>query len=79
MKTAISIDNDLLHQADETEKEMGLTHSKLFAVAVDDFLKRQRALRMLRDLNAVYAGEKTDQHLLLGMKAVTRRAIRDRW
>ncbi|MGH9625047.1 MAG: hypothetical protein ACRD6B_03425 [Bryobacteraceae bacterium] len=40
MKTAISVDDKLLQQADETAKRMGLSRSRFFALAVDDFLQR---------------------------------------
>jgi len=38
MKTAISIDDGLLQEADETARLMGLSRSRLFALAVGDFL-----------------------------------------
>ncbi len=40
MKTTISIDDGLLQAADETARLMGLSRSRLFALAVDDFLQR---------------------------------------
>src|SRR5437899_1424070 len=50
MKTAISIDDGLLQEADETARLMGLSRSRLFSVAVGDFLKRQREEQMLHRL-----------------------------
>src|ERR1700720_4089982 len=47
MKTAISIDEALLREADETARLMGLSRSRLFALAVVDFLQRQRREQML--------------------------------
>src|ERR1039458_9453490 len=55
MKTAISIDDGLLQEADETARLMGLSRSRLFALAVGDFLQRQRREQMLLRLNEVYA------------------------
>ncbi len=55
MKTAISIDDALLQEADEAARRMGLSRSRLFALAVGDFLERQRREQMLRRLNEVYA------------------------
>jgi metal-responsive CopG/Arc/MetJ family transcriptional regulator len=51
MKTAISIDDGLLRDADKTASQMGLSRSGLFALAMGDFLERQRAEQMLRKLN----------------------------
>ena len=81
MKTAISIDDRLLQEADETARLMGLSRSRLFALAVGDFLQRQRQEQMLRRLNEVYAGgmEPTEKPVLQGIKAKVRRAVRERW
>jgi metal-responsive CopG/Arc/MetJ family transcriptional regulator len=45
MKTAISIDDRLLREADEAARLMGLSRSRLFALAVGEFLKRPAAGR----------------------------------
>lgn len=81
MKTAISIDDGLLHEADETARLMGLSRSRLFALAVVDFLKRQRDEQMLARLNEVYAGgmEASEKRLLKGMKAKVGKVVKDRW
>ena len=55
MKTAISMDDGLLQEADETARLMGLSRSRLFALAVGDFLQRRRREQMLLRLNEVYA------------------------
>jgi Arc/MetJ family transcription regulator len=57
MKTAISIDDGLLQEADQTARLMGLSRSRLFAVAVRDFLQRQRQEQMLLRLNEVYENQ----------------------
>ena len=81
MKTAISIDDGLLQEADETARLMGLSRSRLFALAVEDFLERQRRERMLLQLNEVYANgaEPAEKRLLNGIKAKVRRTVKDRW
>ena len=81
MKTAISIDDGLLREADETARLLGLSRSRLFAVAVSDFLQRQRQEQMLRRLNEVYANgtEPVEKGLLKGIKAKARRTVKERW
>ncbi len=81
MKTAISIDDGLLHEADEAARLMGVTRSRLFALAIGDFLQRQRQEQMLRRLNEVYAGtmEPSERTLLNGMKRKVRRIVKERW
>jgi metal-responsive CopG/Arc/MetJ family transcriptional regulator len=57
MKISISIDGDLLREADEVARSMEMSRSRLFARAVGDFLKQHREEQMLRDLNVVYEGK----------------------
>jgi hypothetical protein len=79
MKTAISIDDDLLLQADETARLMGLSRSRLFAVALSEFLQRQRREQMLLQLNKVYADNQSDQRLTKRIKTKVRPTITERW
>ena len=81
MKTAISIEDWLLQEADEAARRMGLSRSRLFALAVSNFLQRQRREQMLLRLNEVYAGgmEPAETPLLKGIKAKVRRAVKERW
>ena len=81
MKTAISMENGLLRQADETARKMGLSRSRLFAMAVSDFLRREQQEQMLRSLNEVYGDgtEPAEKRLLRGIKAKIRPTLKDRW
>lgn len=81
MKTAISIDDNLLLEADQAAQSMGLSRSRFFARAVGDFLKRNREEQMLRRLNEVYAGtpDPREKHLARSIKAKMRPVVKDRW
>jgi predicted transcriptional regulator len=81
VKTAISINDDLLQKADETARLLGLSRSRLFSLAVGDFLQRQRQEQMLRRLNEVYANglEPAEKNLLKGIRAKVRRTVKERW
>ena len=81
MKTAISIDDSLLRDADEAARRMGLSRSRLFALAVGDFLDRRRRDQMLERLNEVYANkpEPAERRVLKEIKAKVRRTLKDRW
>jgi metal-responsive CopG/Arc/MetJ family transcriptional regulator len=79
-KTAISIDNGLLQEADSTARSMGLSRSRLFSQAVADFLARRKREQMLSRLNEVYGVAGPAEHALLkGMKAKVRRTLKERW
>jgi metal-responsive CopG/Arc/MetJ family transcriptional regulator len=71
VKITISMDNRMLQEADDTVRRMGLNRSRLFALAVGDFLQRHRPEQLL-----VRAAEK---RLLKGIKAKVSRTVRDPW
>ena len=81
MKTAISIDDGLLQEVDETARLMGLSRSRLFSMAVGDFLQRHRQEQMLLQLNEVYATgvAPPEKRLLKGIKTKVSRTVKDRW
>jgi metal-responsive CopG/Arc/MetJ family transcriptional regulator len=74
MKTAVSLDDNLLQQADEAARRMGLSRSRFFATAISEFLQTERQKDMLA-LNQVYSEGITpsEKRLLKGMKAKVRK------
>ena len=74
MKTAVSLDDDLLQQADEAARQMGLSRSRFFAAAISEFLQRKKQEDMLHRLNEIYAASITpaEKRLLKGIKAKVR-------
>jgi metal-responsive CopG/Arc/MetJ family transcriptional regulator len=80
LKTAISIDESLLREADGTARLMGVSRSRLFAMALDDFLRRRRAAQMLTQLNEVYSSgaDPAEARLLKEIKAKVRRTLKAR-
>ena len=81
MKTAISIDDQLLREVDEEARMLGVSRSRLFALAVGDFLQRQRQAQMLHQLNEVYEDgmESEQRELLSRIKLKVRRTVKERW
>jgi metal-responsive CopG/Arc/MetJ family transcriptional regulator len=81
MKTAISVEDHLLREADRTAKQMGVSRSRLFSMAVEEYLKSRRQAEMLEQLNRAYADEPTpiERRTLAGMKAKFHMTIKDRW
>jgi hypothetical protein len=71
MKIAISMNDQLLQEADATARRMGLSRGRFFALAVGDFLQRQRQEQMLLQLDEAYAnrGEPAEKSLLKGIKS----------
>jgi metal-responsive CopG/Arc/MetJ family transcriptional regulator len=81
MKITISMNDEILREADKTAHRIGLNRSRFFALAVGDFLQRQRQEQMLLRLNEVYAGEgePAEKRLLRGIKAKARRTVKNSW
>jgi metal-responsive CopG/Arc/MetJ family transcriptional regulator len=81
MKTAISVEAELLTEADRTAHELGLSRSRLFSIALEAYLRDRRQQETLERLNRAYA-EKPDpasRTTAKNMKAKFRSTIKDRW
>jgi Arc/MetJ family transcription regulator len=81
MKTAISIDDQLLHDADRAARQMGLSRSRLFSLAVQDYLNQRRQQELLEQLNRVYGGDPDlpEQRTAAKLKGKFRRTIKEAW
>jgi metal-responsive CopG/Arc/MetJ family transcriptional regulator len=61
MKIAVTIPDDVLHQAEELARALGISRSELCARALADFIREQRDERITERLNQVY--DETDSEL----------------
>jgi metal-responsive CopG/Arc/MetJ family transcriptional regulator len=77
MKTVLSIEDGLLREVDRTARLMGISRSRLFELAVADFLARHRKEQMLLRLNEVYARAPApaEARLLKGIKSKVRATV----
>ena len=55
VKTAISLEENLFNQVNQLARELHVSRSKLFTLAVKDYLKKQESKKILAQLNAAYA------------------------
>jgi len=81
VKTAISIDDRLLQEADETARLMGLSRSRLFALALVITCNDSVRNRCCTGSTKFYASaaEPAEKRLLKGIKAKVRRTVKERW
>jgi metal-responsive CopG/Arc/MetJ family transcriptional regulator len=81
MKTAISVDDRLLTEADRTARVLGLSRSRLFSLALEAYLHHRNQEETLEKLNRAYAAKPDPAHApaLKRMKAKFRQTIKDRW
>lgn len=54
IKTAISLQKTLLEQVDDLARELEISRSRLFVLAVEEFLQRHQNQKLLEAINASY-------------------------
>jgi metal-responsive CopG/Arc/MetJ family transcriptional regulator len=79
MKTAISVDDSLMRQADEAARELGMSRSGLIADALRDYLQKRRQAQITEQLNRAYAQEPAPHEQQLVRKLRTKMRVADRW
>ena len=74
MKTAISVEDDLLLQADRTARKMGISRSRLFSIALEAYLRN-------RSWASLSASEPSpeERRTVAGMKTRFRSTIHNIW
>jgi metal-responsive CopG/Arc/MetJ family transcriptional regulator len=55
IKTAVSIDEQLLQEVDQVAKELNLSRSSVVKRAIGEFLKKRRQKQLLEQINQAYA------------------------
>jgi hypothetical protein len=58
MKTAISIDDRIYRHAEDAAAQMGLTRSRLYALAIEEYLYNHQADAITEQLNEYYKNHK---------------------
>jgi metal-responsive CopG/Arc/MetJ family transcriptional regulator len=81
IKTAISIPQTLFERVEALAHEMHISRSRLFALAVEDFMHRYENQRLLERINAAYtdAPEPDEQALLRRMRRQHRQMVEGEW
>jgi metal-responsive CopG/Arc/MetJ family transcriptional regulator len=81
IKTAISIEKNLFDQAEIIARTMKVSRSKLFVIALQDFIEHQKNKEMLAQINAAYDDEPdpTEQALRKKVRRQHRRIVEGEW
>ena len=81
IKTAISLDKSLFEQVDTLAHTMKVSRSRLFAMALEDFLRRHENEQLLAEINRAYNGEPdpAQQRLRKGMRRLHRKIVEGEW
>ena len=54
VKTAISIQEPLFRQVKILASDLNISRSKLFSIAIEEFLQRYKNLQLLEEINSAY-------------------------
>lgn len=57
MKTAVSMPDDLFHQAEAAARRLHVSRSELYATAIAQFLEKRKADTVTERLNEIYSRE----------------------
>jgi len=81
IKTAISIEKDLFDQAEKMAQSMKVSRSKLFVIALQDFIAHQKNRDLLAQINAAYSDEPdtAEQALRRKSRRQHRRMVESEW
>ena len=82
VKTAISIEKPLFDQAETLAQQMNVSRSRLYALALEDFIRRYENQLLLEQLNAAYdenASDLAEQDLQRRMRHLHQRIVEGEW
>ena len=81
IKTAISIQKSLFDQAEQLARQMNVPRSRVFVLALEEYLQRQQNHELLARFNAAFADEPTPTERTVREKSMKtyRESIEDEW
>jgi metal-responsive CopG/Arc/MetJ family transcriptional regulator len=81
IKTAISIEKGVFDQAEKVAQAMNVSRSKLFVLALQEFLERKKNKELLEQINAAYSDlpDAAEQILRKSQRRQHRRIVESEW
>ena len=81
IKTAISLQGSLFEQAVKLARRMKVSRSRLFALALEDFIQRHNNHLLLEEINRAHEGapELAEKKHLQKMRHIQRRMVKGEW
>ena len=82
MKTAISISNSLFEKAEKTAHYMGIPRSRLYVIALEEYIARHNGEMITQKLNEVYSKidqSEFDRDLEIGLESLRNLTKNDTW
>lgn len=75
VKTAVSIPADVFERAESLARSLRTSRSRLYALAIEDYLRRHEEQRLVERINAACDDSQTEERLLAGQRRLHREAI----
>jgi metal-responsive CopG/Arc/MetJ family transcriptional regulator len=81
IKTAISIRKSLFEQAENLARELKVSRSELFGLAIETFVKNHQNQNLLQEINKAYSEEQdsNEKDRLSKMRKHHRKVVRNEW
>jgi metal-responsive CopG/Arc/MetJ family transcriptional regulator len=81
VKTAVSLQKSLFEQVEALASEMKVSRSRVFALALEDFVRRHQSRRLLEQINTAYADipDQAEQTLHRRIRRHHRRIVEGEW
>jgi metal-responsive CopG/Arc/MetJ family transcriptional regulator len=81
VKTAISLQKSLFERVDHLARELQISRSRLFVLAVEDFIRRHENRQLLEEINAAYDDlpDKEEEILRHKMRQRHRQMVDEQW
>ena len=68
VKTAISLQEDLFKEVNHLASELHVSRSKLFVMAVKDFIKKEESKNLLEQINSAFSDAPTSDEMVIQKK-----------
>lgn len=81
IKTAISLQKSLFEQVNDLAHQMKVSRSRLFVMALEDYVHRHQNKRLLEKINQAYQGQPdaTEQKRMRRSKRLHRAVVENEW
>ncbi len=81
IKTAVSLEKTLCEQIDTLAHKLKVSRSRLFAMALEDFLRHHENEQLLQEINRAYQDEPDQSHQAerQGMRRLHRKIVDGEW
>jgi len=81
VKIAISMQQNLFNEVNELASELNVSRSKLFVLAIEDYIKKNESKKMLSQINAAFSDSSDEESLNASIMKRKQKSIleKDSW